>query len=143
MNLIRFRIDLPNGQSIGPGKVELLGLVGRHGSISGAARAMNMSYRQAWLKLESLNRALATPVFETATGGTRGGGARLTAAGRELVARFKDLQGAVESVARRQMARWIRSAGRKRKQTATLDRPTRRPLTRRQGAAGRRSKSRT
>jgi molybdate transport system regulatory protein len=142
MNLIRFRIDLPNGESIGPGKVELLGLVGRHGSISGAARAMHMSYRQAWLKLESLNRALATPVFETATGGTRGGGARLTAVGRELVARFQDLQGALESVARRQLARWIRSAGRTRRRTSTRARPTRRPLTRRQGPAGRRSKRR-
>lgn len=142
MNLIRFRIDLPNGESIGPGKVELLGLVGRHGSISAAARAMKMSYRQAWLKLESLNRALATPVLETATGGSHGGGARLTAAGRELVARFQHLQAALESVARRQMARWIRSAGRKRTRTATPDRPTRRPLTRRQSAAGRRSKRR-
>jgi len=142
MNLIRFRIDLPNGESIGPGKVELLGLVGRHGSISGAARAMNMSYRQAWLKLESMNRALATPVLETATGGTHGGGARLTAAGDELVARFQQLQVALESVAQRQMAPWIRRAGRKRARTAMPVRASRRPVTRRQAPGGRRSNRR-
>ncbi|HEY4645396.1 MAG TPA: LysR family transcriptional regulator [Steroidobacteraceae bacterium] len=142
MNLIRFRIDLPNGESIGPGKVELLGLVGRHGSISAAARAMNMSYRQAWLKLESLNRALDAPAFETVTGGSHGGGARLTAAGRELVARFRVLQGALESVAQRQLAPWVRRARKKRLRTRAKLRSARRPVSRRHGPTARRSKRR-
>lgn len=142
MNLIRFRIDLPNGESIGPGKVELLGLVERHGSISAAARAMKMSYRQAWLKLESLNRALDAPVLETATGGSHGGGARLTAAGRELVARFRALQAALESVAQRRLAPWARRAAKRRPSTKAKPRPVRRPVSRRHGAAARRSKRR-
>ncbi len=108
MSLIRFRIDLPNGQSVGPGKIELLDLVGRHASISAAARVMKMSYRQAWLKLESLNRALDEPVFETATGGAHGGGARLTETGRKLIARFQALQSSVEKIARREFGAWIR-----------------------------------
>jgi molybdate transport system regulatory protein len=108
MSLIRLRIDLPNGQSVGPGKIDLLDLVGRHASISAAARAMNMSYRQAWLKLESLNHALDAPVFETATGGAHGGGARLTATGRKLIARFRALESRVEKIARRELAPWIR-----------------------------------
>jgi molybdate transport system regulatory protein len=142
MNLIRFRIDLPNGESIGPGKVELLGLVGRHGSISGAARAMNMSYRQAWLKLESLNRALDAPVFETATGGSHGGGARLTATGRALVAHFRKLQGSFESVARRQLLPWLRRGQGKARTPRVRARAARRPVSRRHGGAARRSKRR-
>jgi molybdate transport repressor ModE-like protein len=69
---------------------------------------MNMSYRQAWLKLESLNHALDEPVFETATGGAHGGGARLTATGRKLIARFRALESAVEKIARRELAPWVR-----------------------------------
>jgi molybdate transport system regulatory protein len=142
MNLIRFRIDLPNGESIGPGKVELLGLVERHGSISAAARAMHMSYRQAWLKLESLNRALDSPVFETATGGSHGGGARLTATGRALVLHFRTLQGSFESVARRQLLPWLRGGRGKARTPRGPAQPARRPVSRRHGAAPRRSKRR-
>jgi molybdate transport system regulatory protein len=137
MSLIRLRIDLPNGQSVGPGKIELLELVGRHASISAAARAMKMSYRQAWLKLESLNHALDEPVFETATGGAHGGGARLTATGRRLIARFRVLQAAVEKIARREFAPWIRRAT-----SARRTKPERRPLRPRHGKRSRPSKRR-
>ena len=139
MSLIRFRIDLPNGRSVGPGKIELLELVGRHASISAAARAMNMSYRQAWLKLESLNHALDEPVFETATGGTHGGGARLTETGRRLIARFRRLQAAVEKIARRELAPWVRRAT---PSAHRRIRPERRPLTPRQRKRARASKRR-
>lgn len=142
MSLIRIRVDLPNGESIGPGKIELLGLVGRHGSISAAARAMKMSYRQAWLKLESLNRALDAPVFETATGGSHGGGARLTPTGRELVARFRALQGSLEAVARHQLSPWLRRTRTSRPVSAARPQSARRPVSRRHGGTTRRSKRR-
>ncbi|HJS22391.1 MAG TPA: LysR family transcriptional regulator [Steroidobacteraceae bacterium] len=140
MSLIRFRIDLPNGHSVGPGKIELLDLVGRHASISAAARAMKMSYRQAWLKLESLNHALDEPVFETATGGAHGGGARLTPAGRKLIDRFRMLQSTIEKIARRELGPWVRHAavGTSRSRA----RPARRPLPPRQANRTRPSKRR-
>ncbi len=141
MSLIRFRIDLPNGQSIGPGKVELLELVGRHASISAAARAMNMSYRQAWLKLESLNRALDEPLFETATGGAHGGGTRLTGAGRMLIVRFRSLQATLEEVAQSELRPWLRHAARSSMHHGAA-RPARRAVTPRHGAPARRSKRR-
>ncbi len=141
MSLIRFRIDLPNGQSVGPGKVELLELVGRHASISAAARAMKMSYRQAWLKLESLNRALDEPVFETATGGAHGGGARLTETGRKLIARFHSLQAAVEKIAQRELQPWLRRAA-SRSSVERGARAARRPLTRLHRGRSRPSKRR-
>jgi molybdate transport system regulatory protein len=140
MSLIRFRIDLPNGQSVGPGKIELLDLVGRHASISAAARAMKMSYRQAWLKLESLNHALDEPVFETTTGGAHGGGARLTPTGRKLIERFRTLESTVEKIARRELEPWVRrTASRRARSTPTSGR---RPLPRRQASRARPSKRR-
>lgn len=142
MHLIRFRIDLPNGQSIGPGKVELLELVGRHASISAAARAMKMSYRQAWLKLETLNRALDEPVFETATGGAHGGGARLTDTGRKLVARFRALQATLDAVAQRELRPWLRRAAGKPSRRRKPARAARRPVTPHHAAPVRRSKRR-
>lgn len=96
---VRFRIDLAEGLSIGPGKIDLLELLDREGSISAAARAMGISYRQAWLLLDSLNRGFGEPVFQTATGGRRGGGARTTPFGRRLVERYRALEKSIDRVA--------------------------------------------
>jgi molybdate transport system regulatory protein len=92
---VSFRIDLPGGERIGPGKVALLGWVDRTGSITQAAKAMKMSYRRAWLLVETLNRLAAVPLVETAHGGKRGGGAQLTATGRELLRRYAELERAI------------------------------------------------
>lgn len=86
------RILLGGASSLGPGKVALLEEIGRHGSISAAARAMEMSYRRAWLLVESMNRSFTQPLVTTATGGKRGGGAELTAFGREVLRRYRDME---------------------------------------------------
>ncbi|MFL5259674.1 MAG: winged helix-turn-helix domain-containing protein, partial [Hyphomicrobiales bacterium] len=46
------RIDFGQERRIGPGKVKLLELIRATGSISAAARSMDMSYRRAWLLIE-------------------------------------------------------------------------------------------
>lgn len=79
--------------AMGPGKADLVERIGRTGSISAAARGMGMSYRRAWQLVESLNRDFREPVVVTAVGGTRGGGARVTAFGARLVARFRAMEG--------------------------------------------------
>jgi molybdate transport system regulatory protein len=79
--------------AMGPGKAELVERIGRTGSISAAAREMGMSYRRAWQLVESLNGAFREPVVETAIGGSRGGGARVTRFGADLVARFRAMEG--------------------------------------------------
>jgi molybdate transport system regulatory protein len=89
---LSIRIDLASGGRIGPGKVALLEEIGRSGSISAAGRAMKMSYRRAWQLVEDLNRTMAGPVVETATGGAGGGGARLTEAGKTLVQEYRALE---------------------------------------------------
>jgi molybdate transport system regulatory protein len=110
MTLVRFRVDLPGGHSIGPGKIRLLELLEEEGSISAAARAMRISYRQAWSLLDDLNDALGEPLFETATGGRKGGGARLTPLGRKVVERYRILAAAIDGVARKTLRGLIGSA---------------------------------
>ncbi|MDR4506342.1 MAG: LysR family transcriptional regulator [Candidatus Scalindua sp.] len=56
-----------------------------HGSISAAARSMEMSYRHAWKLVESMNRQSRHPVVEKRAGGLCGGGARLTKAGDQAI----------------------------------------------------------
>ena len=51
-----------------------------------------MSYRRAWLLVDETNRSLASPAVEALAGGSHGGGAALTALGRELVARYRGLE---------------------------------------------------
>jgi molybdate transport system regulatory protein len=89
---LSIRIDLPGGRRVGPGKIQLLELIEETGSISAAGRAMAMSYRRAWLLVESLNTGFREPVVDAQPGGRHGGGARLTPFGRDLVRRYRTLE---------------------------------------------------
>lgn len=89
---LSLRIDFPSGARIGPGKVRLLELIGSTGSISAAGREMNMSYRRAWMLVNSLNEALDKPAVETRKGGSTGGGARLTETGRTMIDCYRAME---------------------------------------------------
>lgn len=86
------RILLGSASSIGPGKARLLEAVAEHGSISAAARSMDMSYRRAWLLINSMNQHCAQPLVVTAAGGQKGGGAQLTPFGAEIVRRYRQME---------------------------------------------------
>ena len=94
--------------AIGPGKAELIERIGRTGSISGAARAMGMSYRRAWQLVEALNRDFREPVVTTAIGGTRGGGAQVTPFGRRVVAAFRAMEGKASAAIAADLRRFTR-----------------------------------
>jgi molybdate transport system regulatory protein len=89
---LSIRLDLASGARIGPGKVAVLEEIARSGSISAAGRALRMSYRRTWELVEDLNRNLGTPVVETAAGGSGGGGAVLTRAGKAIVERYRAIE---------------------------------------------------
>ncbi len=89
---LSLRLDFSPGGRLGPGKVALLEGIGRSGSIAGAARAMGMSYRRAWLLVDALNHMFRQPLVETQPGGSKGGGARLTALGDEVVAHYRTIE---------------------------------------------------
>src|SRR5215472_13547712 len=82
---IRFRIDFDSKNGVGPGKIALLEQIERCGSLSQAARKLKMSYRRAWLLLESLNSSFVEPLALTSKGGRGGGGAKLTLLGERLI----------------------------------------------------------
>ncbi len=89
---LSIRIDLACGAQIGPGKIAVLEEISRAGSISAAGRALGMSYRRTWELVEDLNRSVGTPVVETAAGGSGGGGAVLTKAGKAIVNSYRAIQ---------------------------------------------------
>ncbi len=101
---ISIRIDLAHGGRIGPGKIAVLEEIARAGSISGAARALGMSYRRAWVLVEQLNALFAAPVVDTAAGGSGGGGAVLTAPGQALVACYRAIEAETAETANRHLA---------------------------------------
>ena len=90
---LTLRVMSAASPAIGPGKAELIERIAQTGSISAAGRAMGMSYRRAWQLVEALNRSFREPVIVTAIGGERGGGARVSAYGVRLAARFRAMEG--------------------------------------------------
>ena len=96
---LQLRLLLDGVIALGPGKAALLRGIQDSGSISAAARAMSMSYRRAWLLVEDMNRCFRQPLVETSTGGARGGGARLTANGRDVLDRYTAMEHAAHAAA--------------------------------------------
>ena len=91
---LTIRIDFGAFGYLGPGKIALMERISKHGSISAAGREMAMSYRRAWLLVDEINRIFCEPLVETQMGGSGGGGARLTKLGRDVVGRYRAIEGA-------------------------------------------------
>lgn len=98
------KVDFGTGVRLGPGKARLLECIAETGSISAAARQMEMSYRRAWLLIDELNGMFGKPVVETMAGGSGGGGARVTDFGRRVVAAFRDMETQANILARASLA---------------------------------------
>lgn len=91
---LKLRLVQGDDVAIGPGKADLLQAIAQTGSISAAARAMNMSYRRAWLLVEVMNRSFKEPVVTRSVGGSHGGGAHLTETGVLALAEFRKVEAA-------------------------------------------------
>jgi molybdate transport system regulatory protein len=96
---IRFRVDFNAAGSIGPGKIDLLEAIARSGSLSQAARDLRMSYRRAWILVDSLNGMFSRSVANATTGGRGGGGMQLTPFGESLIKSYRKLERDVEKQA--------------------------------------------
>lgn len=100
---IRFRIDFHDRCWLGIGKITLLEAIARTGSLSQAARVIGMSYRRAWLLIDSMNADFDTPVVSATVGGSGGGGAKLTPFGHELIRAYRKLEARLTSLAAQHM----------------------------------------
>jgi molybdate transport system regulatory protein len=92
MTRIRLRIDFDGENYIGHGRIELLELIGRHGSISQAAKAMSMSYKRAWYLIDGFNAMFREPLIERQHGGKGGGSATLTPFGERVVCEYRAME---------------------------------------------------
>jgi molybdate transport system regulatory protein len=97
MPRLTLRIDFDEDRALGPGKIKLLELIDKHGSISEAGRQMGMSYRRAWVLVDNLNRCFRTPVVASQTGGQHGGGASLTEFGHAVVEHYRQAEAAART----------------------------------------------
>jgi len=96
------------GENLGGGnRVELLAAIGQLGSITGAAKAVGLSYKAAWDAIDTMNNLAGEALVERVTGGKGGGGTRLTVRGRQLVDNFRT----IEQVHNDFLARLNRQAG--------------------------------
>ena len=88
----RMRVLWGEEIALGPGKLELLAMVGKTGSIREAAEKMGMSYMRAWTLIQTINACFKKPLVDCARGGKSHGGARLTPAGRMALGLYQKME---------------------------------------------------
>ena len=89
----RLRIVLEPDVAIGPGKADILEGIKETGSIAAAGRRMQMSYKRAWL------------LVETSRGGRAHGGARLTPTGEMVLGCYRRMETLAEKAIASDMGR--------------------------------------
>ena len=87
----RIWIDGKNGTFLAEGRVELLKKINETGSISSAAKSMQMSYKKAWEIIDGMNKEAKQPLVERVSGGKGGGGTIVTAEGIRIIQLFENL----------------------------------------------------
>lgn len=136
---IRFRVDFRDRCSVGIGKIRLLEGIERSGSLSQAAREMGMSYRRAWLLIDSMNEEFDAPVVSATVGGSGGGGAKLTPLGNDLVVTYRALEARVAALTAEHMSSIAAHAVDRGRRSGSSDSPLRRRISRQLKAPIRRS----
>lgn len=111
MTRVILRIDFDEERYLGHGRIELLELIGEHGSIAKAAKAMGMSYKRAWYLADSINSTFSVPVVERQHGGKGGGSARLTEFGETLVHDYREMETQALKLFSRQLKAMERKLG--------------------------------
>jgi len=92
----RLWIKGEKGTFLGHGRVVLLEKIDEYGSISEAARSLNMSYKRAWDLIKFMNSEAKSPVVVTTKGGKGGGGANVTDYGKKCIRYYWQLQKKME-----------------------------------------------
>ena len=76
---------------LGRGRVSLLKAIEQTGSLSKAAKSLNMSYKKAWNLVNDVNLRAEGLVVKTSIGGKGGGGTILTDYGKLLINAFETI----------------------------------------------------
>ena len=91
---IKSRIWVENSEGIflGEGRIKLLKAIVKEGSLSKAAKSMNMSYKKAWNLVDAINKSAPKPMVNKSTGGNGGGGTQLTEYGKHKIEAFDSMK---------------------------------------------------
>lgn len=87
---------------LGEKEADLLGAVEREGSIKEAAKAVSLSYRTAWARIQSMEQAAGHPMVRSRAGGPGGGATTLTDECRSLLSRLRELSRRVGTTVERE-----------------------------------------
>jgi len=85
----RIWVEGKEGIFLGEGRIQLLEAVSKEGSLSKAAKSLNMSYKKAWNLIDAINKSAPQPVVIKSTGGANGGGTIITSYGKKKIAQFE------------------------------------------------------
>jgi molybdate transport system regulatory protein len=109
---VRVWIEREGQAVLGEGRAELLAAIDRESSITRAAKSLGMSYRRGWSMVQSINAAANEPLVETAAGGIKGGGARLTPRGRLALEVYEQVRHSLVGSASSVLQRAVRTDSR-------------------------------
>ncbi len=88
----KLTVDTEFGTFLGDTRIRLLESIDRYGSISQAAKAVPLSYKAAWDAVDAMNNLAEAPLVERSVGGKHGGGTRITAYGRRVIAMYRAVE---------------------------------------------------
>jgi len=95
-------LEVDGDPVFGRGRRLLLDAIDKHGSISQAARSIDVSYRKAWSYISSMEKRLGMQLVVRRAGGRNGGGASLTDSARDFILKYEKLErGIMELVDKR------------------------------------------
>lgn len=77
---------------LGADRIRLLEMIDEHGSITQAAKAVGICYKNAWDTMDAINNLSDKPLFIRMAGGQSGGGTRLTEEGREVISKYRVIE---------------------------------------------------
>jgi molybdate transport system regulatory protein len=96
---LRLRITHEGEDAFGPGKAQLLESLLETASLNRTASAMKMSYVKALALVRAMNTHFTEPLVVLSRGGTKGGGAQVTEAGRLVLSKYQAMRLASERAA--------------------------------------------
>jgi molybdate transport system regulatory protein len=92
----RFWINSGGIPLVGRGKIELIEKIRDAGTLFKAAAELNIPYRQAWNKVQDMNKIFGFPLVTLRHGGKDHGNARVTDFGNDLVALYRRIESDLE-----------------------------------------------
>lgn len=100
---LRVKVWLERGDEvvISEYRAQLLEAIAEHGSVAAAAEALKLPVRTAWKKLREMEAAAGTPLLESGSGGSAGGGSHLTPDALAMVEAFRRIADPTSDVAER------------------------------------------